>query len=183
MLETLLEMYELISNFDLIYIIITLLSLIKCSRKGFVLSVLAASKWLLAYVLTLALFPKIKPYVKDVIDNEYILDVSLGIGIFIVVIFLILMINKGIGKVVTYSGIGTIDKIFGFFFGFIRSYIIVVCVFSTISIIYNHSKWPMKLDKSLFFPYVEKGSNYLIEEFPNKKNYEEGREKIQKISS
>ena len=183
MLETLLEIYESISNFDLIYIIITLLSLIKCSRKGFVLSVLAASKWLLAYVLTLALFPKIKPYVKDVIDNEYILDVSLGIGIFIVVIFLILMINKGIGKVVTYSGIGTIDKIFGFFFGFIRSYIIVVCVFSTISIIYNHSKWPMKLDKSLFFPYVEKGSNYLIEEFPNKKNYEEGREKIQKISS
>tara|TARA_B100000131_G_C17775150_1_gene474976 strand:- start:29 stop:580 length:552 start_codon:yes stop_codon:yes gene_type:complete len=183
MLETLLEIYESISNFDLIYIIITLLSLIKCSRKGFVLSVLAASKWLLAYVLTLALFPKIKPYVKDVIDNEYILDVSLGIGIFIVVIFLILMINKGIGKVVTYSGIGTIDKIFGFFFGFIRSYIIVVCVFSTISIIYNHSKWPMKLDKSLFFPYVEKGSNYLIEEFPNKKNYEEGKEKIQKISS
>ena len=183
MLETLLEIYESISNFDLIYIIITLLSLIKCSRKGFVLSVLAASKWLLAYVLTLALFPKIKPYVKDVIDNEYILDVSLGIGIFIVVIFLILMINKGIGKVVTYSGIGTIDKIFGFFFGFIRSYIIVVCVFSTISIIYNHNKWPMKLDKSLFFPYVEKGSNYLIEEFPNKKNYEEGKEKIQKISS
>ena len=183
MLETLLEIYESISNFDLIYIIITLLSLIKCSRKGFVLSVLAASKWLLAYVLTLALFPKIKPYVKDVIDNEYVLDVSLGIGIFIVVIFLILMINKGIGKVVTYSGIGTIDKIFGFFFGFIRSYIIVVCVFSTISIIYNHSKWPMKLDKSLFFPYVEKGSNYLIEEFPNKKNYEEGKEKIQKISS
>ena len=155
MLETLLDIYESISNFDLIYIIITVLSLIKCSRKGFVLSVLAASKWLLAYVLTLALFPKIKPYVKDVIDNEYVLDVSLGIGIFIIVIFIILMINKAIGKVVTYSGIGTIDKTFGFFFGFIRSYIIVVCIFSTISIVYNHSKWPMKLNKSLFFPYVE----------------------------
>jgi len=183
MVETLFEIYESISNFDLIYIIITILSLIKCSRKGFVLSVLAASKWLLAYVLTLALFPKIKPYVKDIIDNEYVLDVSLGIVIFIVVIFLILMINKGIGKVVTYSGIGTIDKVFGFFFGFIRSYIIAVCIFSTISIIYNHSKWPMKLDKSLFFPYIEKGSNYLIEEFPSKKNYEEGKEKIQEISS
>ena len=183
MVETLFEIYESISNFDLIYIIITILSLIKCSRKGFVLSVLAASKWLLAYVLTLALFPKIKPYVKDIIDNEYVLDVSLGIVIFIVVIFLILMINKGIGKVVTYSGIGTIDKVFGFFFGFIRSYIIAVCIFSTISIIYNHSKWQMKLDKSLFFPYIEKGSNYLIEEFPNKKNYEEGKEKIQEISS
>ena len=103
MLKAILEIYESVSNFALIYIIITILSLIKCSKKGFVLSVLAASKWLLAYVLTLALFPKIKPYVEDIIDNEYVLDVSLGIGIFIVVIFIILMINKGIGKVVTYS--------------------------------------------------------------------------------
>ena len=69
MLKAILEIYESVSNFDLIYIIITILSLIKCSKKGFVLSVLAASKWLLAYVLTLALFPKIKPYVEDIIDN------------------------------------------------------------------------------------------------------------------
>ena len=183
MLETLLDIYKSIPKFDLIYIIITILSLIKCSRKGFILSLLAASKWLLAYVITLIFFPRVKPYVENVIDNEYILDVSLGISIFIVTIFIILLINKGIGKVVTYSGLGTLDKIFGFFFGFIRSYIIAVCIFSTISIIYNHSKWSMKLDKSLFFPYVEKGSNYLIKEFPSKKNYEESKEKIEEISS
>ena len=181
MLKAILEIYESVSNFDLIYIIITILSLIKCSKKGFVLSVLAASKWLLAYVLTLALFPKIKPYVEDIIDNEYVLDVSLGIGIFIVVIFIILMINKGIGKVVTYSGIGTIDKIFGFFFGFIRSYVIAVCIFSTISIIYNYEKWPIDFEKSFTFSYVEKGSNYLIKEFPNEKQYKESKEKIEDI--
>ena len=69
MLETVVEIYESISYFDLIYLIITILSLIKCSRKGFVLSILAASKWLLAYVITLILFPKAKPYVKNIIDN------------------------------------------------------------------------------------------------------------------
>jgi membrane protein required for colicin V production len=181
MIETLVEIYESISNFDLIYLIITILSLIKCSRKGFVLSILAASKWLLAYVITLILFPKAKPYVKNIIDNEFVLDVSLGIGIFVVVIFIILMINKSIGKAVSYSGLGKLDASFGFFFGFIRGYIIAVCIFSTVSIIYNHSKWPMKLDESLFFPYVEKGSNYLIKEFPNEKNYEDTKEKIQEL--
>ena len=88
MIETLVEIYESISNFDLIYLIITILSLIKCSRKGFVLSILAASKWLLAYVITLILFPKAKPYVKNIMDNEFVLDVSLGIGIFVIVIFM-----------------------------------------------------------------------------------------------
>ena len=153
------NIYESITLFDLTYLIITILSLIKCSRKGFVLSVLAASKWLLAYVVTLMLFPKIKPYVKDIIDNEYVLDVILGIGIFAFVIFTILMINKGIGKAVKYSGLGRVDTVFGFFFGFLRSYVISVCIFSTISIVYNHTKWPVNLNESLTFPYVEKGSN------------------------
>tara|TARA_B100000965_G_scaffold219510_1_gene183706 strand:+ start:306 stop:848 length:543 start_codon:yes stop_codon:yes gene_type:complete len=180
-MEELLKIFENISSFDLIYIFFTLLSLIKCSRKGFVMSLFAASKWLLAYVLTLIIFPKIKPSLVGIIDNEYVLDVILGLGIFIVIIFLILMINKGIKKAITYSGLGTLDKVFGFFFGFLRSYVICVCIFSTASIIYNHNKWPLDLRKSFTFPYVEKGSNYLIKEFPNEENYNDAKEKVQEI--
>ena len=176
-----LKIFENISSFDLIYIVFTILSLIKCSRKGFVLSLIAASKWLLAYVLTLIIFPRVKPLVEGIIDSEYVLDIILGVGIFVIIIFLILMINKGIGKAVTYSSLGTLDKIFGFFFGFLRSYIICVCIFSTISIIYNHDKWPMDLEKSFTFPYVEKGSNYLIKEFPNEENYNDAKDKVQEL--
>ena len=181
MTNLLLEFYEAVSTFDLIYLIFVVLSLIKCSRKGFVLSLLAASKWLLAYVITLILFPKVRPFVDGIIDSNYVLDIVLGVGMFILVIFVILMINKGISKAVTYSGLGTLDKIFGFFFGFLRSYIICVCIFSTISIIYNHDKWPMDFKKSFTFPYVEKGSNYLIKEFPNEENYNDAKDKVQEL--
>ena len=145
-MEEFFKIFKGISTFDLIYIFFTILSLIKCSRKGFVLSLLAASKWLLAYVLTLIAFPKVKPFVDGIIDNEYVLDVFLGVGIFVLIIFIILMINKGIGKAVTYSGLGTLDKVFGFFFGFLRSYIICVCIFSTITIAvsYTHLTLPTK---------------------------------------
>jgi len=180
-MEAFFKIFKEISSFDLIYIILTLLSLLKCSRKGFVLSLLAASKWLLAYVLTLIMFPKIKPLVDGVIDNEYVLDIMLGVSIFIIIIFIILMINKGIGKAVTYSGLGALDKVFGFFFGFIRSYIICVCIFSTITIIYNYKKWPLDLKKSLTFPIVEKGSKYLIKEFPNQEDYNDAKEKVQEL--
>ena len=95
-MDEFLKIFENISSFDLIYIVFTLLSLIKCSRLGFVLSILAASKWLFAYVLTLFLLPRVKPFVKDIIDNEYILDISLGIVLFTIIIFIILLINKGI---------------------------------------------------------------------------------------
>ena len=180
-METLIKIINDIYGFDLFYLIVTILSLIKCSRKGFVLSILAASKWLLAYVLTLFSFPKIKPYLRDVIDNEYVLDIILGVSIFVIIIFVILLINKGISKAVSYSGIGNVDKFFGFLFGFVRSYVIVVCIFTTINIIYNHKKWPINLNKSYTFPLVEIGSNYLIKEFPDKKQYEKTKDKVQEL--
>ena len=180
-MEILKEFYNSISIIDLTYLIITILSLIKCYSKGFVLSVLAMAKWLFAYVITLIIFPKAKPYVKDIIDNEYVLDIGLGVSIFIIVIFLVLLVNKGISKAVRYTGLGSLDTLFGFFFGFVRSYILAVCVFSGIHIIYNHDKWPINLDKSYIFPYLEKGSNYLLKKFPNEKTYQKSKEKIEEL--
>ena len=180
-MEILKEFYNSMSFLDLVYLIITILSLIKCYIKGFVLSVLAVAKWLLAYILTLIFFPRIKPYVKDVIDNEYILDIALGISIFIIVIFFILLINKGISKAVKYTGLGNLDTIFGFFFGFVRSYIIAVCIFSAVHIVYNHDKWPINHNKSYIFPYLKKGSNYLLKEFPDEKTYQDSKEKIKEL--
>ena len=180
-MEFLKEFYNSISILDLIYLIITILSLIKCYRKGFILSILAMAKWLFAYIITLIIFPRVKPYVKDIIDNEYILDITLGTTIFIIVIFLVLLINKGISKAVKYTGLGSLDTIFGFFFGFVRSYIIAVCIFSGIHIVYNHDKWPLNLSKSYIFPYLKKGSNYLLKEFPDEKKYQDSKEKIEEL--
>jgi membrane protein required for colicin V production len=181
MVDALKNFYEAISFIDLIYLIVTILSVVKCYRKGFILSLLAASKWLLAYVVTLILFSRIKPYFKNIIDSEYVLDISLSIIIFILVIFVILMINKGISKAVKFVGLGRLDSIFGLFFGFIRSYVVCVCLFSAIDIVYNYSKWPINVNKSYTFPYLEKGSNYLVKEFPNEETYQDSREKIKDL--
>ena len=151
MVEAFKDFFEASSIIDLIYIIITIWSLISCYRKGFVLSILSMAKWLLAFVVTLILFPRVKPYVEDIIDNEYVLDV----------------------------GLGNLDTIFGFFFGFVRSYIIAVCIFAAVHIVYNHDKWPINHKKSYIFPYLEKGSNYLLKEFPDEKTYQDSKEKIE----
>jgi len=181
MQDVLVDFYENTSIIDLLYLVLTIFSLIKSYKKGFVLSILSMAKWLVAYIITLIIFPKIKPYFKNIIDNEYVLDVGLGITIFVVVIFLVLMINKGISKAINYTGLGSLDTVFGFFFGFVRAYIISVCIFSAVHIVYNYDKWPINLDRSFVFPYLEKGSNYLLKEFPNEKTYQDSKEKIEDL--
>ena len=181
MIESIQNIFEQVTLFDYIYMILTVLFIIQGALKGFVLSILSAAKWILAYVVTIYIFPKAKPYVDGIIDNEYVLDVILGVGIFIIVIFLILLVNKALSKAVTYSGIGTVDKVFGFFFGFVKAYVVIVCLFTVVHIVYNHDKWPVNLKDSYTFTWVEKGSNYLIKEFPDEKEYNEAKEKVQDI--
>ena len=180
-MELITKIVENISSFDLFYLFITLLSLFKCTKNGFVLSIVSASKWLLAYIITLYLFPISKPYVIDLIDNDYVLNLILGASIFIIIIFIILMISKSLKKAVRYSGLGSLDKVFGFFFGFLRSYAIAVCIFSTINIIYNYEKWPINIDKSISFEWVAKGSSYLIKEFPSQKEHDDAKQKIENL--
>ena len=180
-MDAFLDLFKNVSSFDLSYLVITILSLVRCTKKGFVLSILSASKWILAYVITLILFPKVKPFVNDIIDNEYVLDIILGVSIFTIIIFIILFTNKAISKAITYTGLGSLDKTFGFIFGFIWAYIIAVCVFTTVDILYNHDKWPIKQKGSLTYEWVENGSNYLIKVFPDKEQYEDTKDKVQEL--
>ena len=170
-----------ISAFDIIYLIITLLTVIQCTKKGFVLSLLSASKWLLALIITIILVPKLRPWAKNYIDSEYLLDIGLGIVIFICTIFIILMISRAIGQVVKYSGLGSVDSFFGFFFGIFKGYVVCVVLFSIVNWFYIYEKWPIDVEKSFTFSYVYKGSKYLIKEFPSEKKYNDAKEKIEKI--
>ena len=180
-MEKFLEVFQQLTLFDIIYLLITVYFIIKCLKDGFVLSILSFSKWIIAYILTIIIFPRVKPYFKNTLDSEYVLDVGLGFSIFVIILFLVLMINKGISKAIQYTGIGSLDTIFGFFFGFIKAYIVSVCIFSAVHIVYNHGKWPINSSKSFIFPYLVKGSNYLLKEFPNEKTYQNSKEKIEDL--
>ena len=146
MIENIQGVLEQVTLFDYIYIVLTILFIIQGTSKGFVLSILSTAKWILAYVVTIYIFPKAKPYVDGIIDNEYVLDIILGVGIFVIIIFLILLINKALSKAVSYSGIGTIDKVFGSLFGIIKAYVVVVCLFTAthITVSYTHLTLPTK---------------------------------------
>ena len=181
MIETIQDFLINVKLFDYIFFVLTGLFMIQGSYKGFVLSLLSASKWVLAYVITIYLFPKIKPYFEGLLDSEYVLDISIGVILFILIIFAILLINKAISKVISYTGLGTVDKVFGFFFGIIKSYVLIVCLFTALDVVYDSKKWPLNLKDSLTFPWVEKGSIYLIKVFPNQKQYNDAKEKVEDI--
>ena len=171
-----------ISVFDLIVFLITVYSIAQCAAKGFMRSLLSFSKWLLALVITIILVPKLNPWVQDYIESKFITDIGLGIFIYIVSLFVIINIGKAISRAVTWTGLGSVDKTFGLVFGIFRGYVICVCIFSLFNWFYPHEKWPLKTEGTYSFEIIYKGSEFLIDEFPKSKDYyEETEEKIEKI--
>ena len=171
-----------ISIFDLIVFLITLYSMFQCFAVGFLRSLLSFSKWLLALIITMISVPKLNPIVQDFIESKFLADVGLGIFIYVISLFIIINFGKAINRVITMSGLGGVDKSFGLIFGIFKGYIICVCIFSLFNWFYPHQKWPLETEDTYSFEIIYKGSEFLIGEFPNSKDYyEETGEKIEKI--
>ena len=171
-----------VSAFDLIVFLIVVYSMAQCTAKGFMMSLLSFSKWLLALIITIILVPKLNPWVQDYIESKFVSDIGLGIFIYIISLFVIINIGKAISSAVTYSGLGTVDKSFGLIFGIFKGYVICVCVFSLLNWFYPHQNWPIKVENSYSFEIIYNGSKFLIDEFPNSEDYyDKTKDEIEKI--
>ncbi len=177
--------FEFLTNsinlFDSIVAIIFFYCVFQCFIKGFSLSLISFMKWVLSTIVTIILVPKFQPIVSDYIESEFINNVGLGVVIFIFTLFLTILIGKALGRAITWTGVGSIDKSFGFLFGFFKGYIVSVCLFSISNWFYPYQNWGISTEDAISFNLIKKGSEILIEEFPSSEDFIDTKEKIEKI--
>ena len=181
MIDVLQDFISNINFFDIFVIVIITYNVIQCFYKGFSLSLISFSKWILSTIVTIILVPKLQPIVSEYIQSEFINSLGLGIAIFIFTLFITIIIGKTLSKAVTWTGVGSIDKVFGFLFGFFKGYIVCVCLFSIFNWFYPYQNWGISAEDAISFNLIEKGSNLLIEEFPSSEDFINTKEKIEKI--
>ena len=180
-MDSVLEFIKEISLFDSVFVLIIIYSTIQCFLKGFSLSFISFMKWVLSLVITIILVPKLQPWVSEYIESPFINNVGLGIFIFIVSLFFLVVIGRSLGKTITWTGLGSVDKTFGFLFGLFKGYIVSVCIFSILNWFYPYQNWGISTKDGFSFSFVKKGSEMLIEEFPSNKDFIDTKEKIEKI--
>ena len=138
-------------------------------------------KWVFSSVVTIILVPKLQPIVSNYIQSEFINSFGLGIAIFIFTLFITILIGKTLSRTVTWTGVGSIDKGFGFLFGFFKGYIVSICLFSIFNWFYPYQNWGISAEEAISFNFISKGSKILIEEFPSSEDLINTKEKIEKI--
>jgi len=167
--------------FDIIFVLIILYNVVKCFSDGFFLSFLSSLKWVISILVTIIFVPKLQPWVSNYIDSDFINQVGIGVVVFVVTLFVSIILGKAIGRTVKCTGVGSVDKLFGIFFGIFKGYIVTICFFSLLNWFYPYEKWGISTTGALSFKVVQEGSNLLNNEFPSYKNIIETKEKIEKI--
>ena len=181
MFDLLKHFTDSINLFDIFILIILIYNVIQCFLKGFSLSLISFMKWIFSTVATIILVPKLQPIVSKYIESEFINNLGLGIAIFIFTLFITILIGKTLSKTITWTGVGSIDKVFGFLFGFFKAYIVGVCLFSIFNWFYPYQKWGISVEDAFSFSLIRQGSEILIEEFPSSEDFIDTKEKIEKI--
>ena len=167
--------------FDLSVFVIFTYCIIQCFIKGFSLSLISFMKWVISTIVTIILVPKLQPIVSEYIESEFVNNVGLGILIFVITLFLIILTGKALSRAVTWTGVGSIDKIFGLLFGVFKGYVVSVCIFSILNWFYPYKNWGISAKDAISFKFINQGSEILIEEFPSGEDFIDTKEKIEKI--
>jgi membrane protein required for colicin V production len=160
-----------INLFDFFFLIIIIYNVIQCFLKGFSLSLISFSKWIVSTVVTIILVPKFQPLVSEYIQSEFINSIGLGIAIFILTLFIAILIGKTLSKAITWTGVGTIDKGFGFhYLVFLKVILWCLSIFN-FNWFYPFQNWGISAENAISFNYIKKGSEILIEEFPSSEDF------------
>ena len=180
-IEFLRDIIGKINLFDFFFLVIIVYNIFQCSIKGFSLSLISFMKWIVSTIVTIILVPKFQPFVAEYIESQFINNVGLGVLIFIFTLFVTILVGKILSRTVTWTGVGSIDKIFGFLFGFFKGYVVSICLFSIFNWFYPYQNWGISAEDAISFNLITKGSEILIDEFPSSEDFIDTKEKIEKI--
>ena len=181
MIEEFLKFFSQLNFFDIIFLFILIYFIIQCFVKGFTLSLISFMKWVLSTIITIILVPKAQPLVGEYVKSDFVNNIGIGIVIFVFTLFVTILIGKVLGKALTWTGVGSIDKTFGLLFGVFKGYVVSVCIFSILNWFYPYQNWGISAEDAFSFNLINKGSKMLIEEFPSNEDFIDTKEKIEKI--
>ena len=181
MIEEFLKFFSQLNFFDVIFLVVLIYFIIQCFVKGFTLSLISFMKWVLSTIITIILVPKAQPLVGEYVKSDFVNNIGIGIVIFVFTLFVTILIGKVLGKALTWTGVGSIDKTFGLLFGVFKGYVVSVCIFSILNWFYPYQNWGISAEDAFSFNLINKGSKMLIEEFPSNEDFIDTKEKIEKI--
>lgn len=150
-----------VNLFDLIVIVIVVLSGLVAFARGMAKEVLRLAAWIGAGFAAVYGFAYARPILREVVGIEIVADAIAAIGIFLVALVLFSFIANIIAANVRNSGLSALDRTLGLLFGFVRGGVIVCLLYLFMTWIVKADNVPNWVIEARARPYVERGAQVI----------------------
>jgi len=155
-----------VTLFDIVVGGIVLLSTLLALSRGAVREALGLLSWIGAIVAAIYAFEPVRPMLVEAIGNELLADAATLAVVFFVPFFVLKIVTGIVGRAVSGSVLGPIDKLLGLGFGFARG-ALIVCGGSLVgSVIIAEDQHPEWVTTALLQPPVAEGAQWIADRLP-----------------
>lgn len=153
--------------------------------RGFTKELLSLFTWFLSIGITYIFHDQFLHLALGYIKNPFIAKSIVSFVMFISLYIILNIIVYFIVSLIKDSILSGLDRTLGFFYGFLRGYIILVLVHQFVCLFFSSQVFPDVLKKSFFYEYVESGSLYLNQALPDqvKSYFDRNEQSLQNIGS
>lgn len=155
-----------ITGLDFIVIVVMLISALLAMVRGLTREVLSIASWIAAAIATLYFFPRFQNTVRDILQPNWLADISLGLGIFILTLIIVSFITMRISDFILDSRIGALDRTLGFVFGLARGLLLVVIGFMFFAWLVPEQNQPRWIVDARSKPMLERTGEAIISMLP-----------------
>lgn len=115
----------MINPLDIAIIVAFLLGGLIGLAFGFIRGGLFVVSWVGSGLATIFGFPLVRPYVRQLIETDWIADLTAGVGLFLIVLVVLFLISSLIGSWVRASRLNALDRSLGMLAGLLTTALII----------------------------------------------------------
>jgi membrane protein required for colicin V production len=134
---------------------------------GFLRVVLVIVAWVGAVLVSIFLFPEVRPFLREIIPIIWAADAITGVGIFVVSLVLFSIIADMIADAVRGTRVGFIDRALGFVLGVGIGAVLVCAAYLGLNWLVETEEQPEWLRTARLLPVVHYGAGWLTKVVPS----------------
>tara|TARA_B100000315_G_scaffold249408_1_gene280575 strand:+ start:4678 stop:5346 length:669 start_codon:yes stop_codon:yes gene_type:complete len=151
---------------DIGVIVVLILGAIIGLALGFVRGGLFVLSWLGSAVVTIFVFPHLRPYARQYIEHEFFADLAAGIAVFIATLIVLFLVSSVVGGWVRNSRLNALDRSLGMLAGIATAALLIAGSYIIAENIWPPEKQPSWIKDAKSLPLIRTGARSLNKLLP-----------------
>ncbi len=151
---------------DLCVLAVIAISALLGLSRGMVRELLGLASWIAAGYGAWIYGPQVMPLTARAIGNPDLADPAAYVIVFVVLLIVFSLLSNLVGRLVSLSVLGGLDRTLGLVFGLLRGALLLIIAYIPLAQMLPPEKWPTQVQEARSLPLIYQGAQWVAGQVP-----------------